>query len=191
MLHPFHYTPAQQLLPQYLRARLQFVQFLQIMQTKHPDFLNKIFFIDEATFTRRGGEFLIILSLKRIKYFKITFIALSTLRRWYNAVNNSFQITPEVKLKNKVRTSNLADLNPGFQRAMKNLYHDQSSIKIFKDTQYERTQNENENVFVETNTTGLKIAEFDLHLTFIQTCWGHMDTGFVIYDPKKHSGQLR
>ncbi|KAJ8943501.1 hypothetical protein NQ318_016281 [Aromia moschata] len=55
ILHPYHYTTVQQLLPQYLPAHLQFAQFLQQnMQTENPDFLNKFLFTDEATFTRRG-----------------------------------------------------------------------------------------------------------------------------------------
>ncbi|KAJ8940109.1 hypothetical protein NQ318_016025 [Aromia moschata] len=54
MLDPYHYTPVQQLLPQDLPVRLQFTQFLQNMQTENPDFLNKILFTDEATFTRWG-----------------------------------------------------------------------------------------------------------------------------------------
>ncbi|KAJ8959667.1 hypothetical protein NQ318_021855 [Aromia moschata] len=54
MLHPYQYTPVQQLLPQDLPVRLQFTQFLQNMQTENPDFLTKILFTDEATFTRRG-----------------------------------------------------------------------------------------------------------------------------------------
>ncbi|XP_023310007.1 uncharacterized protein LOC111691430 [Anoplophora glabripennis] len=54
MLHPYHYTPVQQLLPQDLPARLQFAQFVQNMQMENPDFLNRILFTDEATFTRRG-----------------------------------------------------------------------------------------------------------------------------------------
>ncbi|KAJ8962200.1 hypothetical protein NQ318_018168 [Aromia moschata] len=57
MLHSYHYTLVEQLLPQILPARLQFAQFLQNMQTKNPDFLNKILLP-----TRRhllGGEFLI------------------------------------------------------------------------------------------------------------------------------------
>ncbi|KAJ8955692.1 hypothetical protein NQ318_008563 [Aromia moschata] len=57
MLHPYHYTPVQQLLPQDLPARLQFAQFLQNMQTENPDFLNKVLFTDEVTFIKR--EFLI------------------------------------------------------------------------------------------------------------------------------------
>ncbi|KAJ8943306.1 hypothetical protein NQ318_004747 [Aromia moschata] len=54
MLHPYHYTPVQQLLPQDLPVRLQFAQLLQNMQTENPDFLNKILFPDEATFTGLG-----------------------------------------------------------------------------------------------------------------------------------------
>lgn len=53
-LHPYHYTPVQNLLPQDLPARLQFAQFLQNKQNGNPDFLDTILFTDEATFTRRG-----------------------------------------------------------------------------------------------------------------------------------------
>ncbi|KAJ8944856.1 hypothetical protein NQ318_000225 [Aromia moschata] len=71
MLHPYHDTPVQQLLPQDLLASLQFVQFLQNIQTENPDFLNKIFLgTDEATF-KRGGT---ICGIRRIHMLCTTHI---------------------------------------------------------------------------------------------------------------------
>lgn len=53
-LHPYHFTPVQNLLPQDLPARLRFAQFLHDKQNADRNFLDKILFTDEATFTRRG-----------------------------------------------------------------------------------------------------------------------------------------
>lgn len=53
-LYPYHFTPVQNLLPQDPAARLRFSQFLQTKQNEDRNFLDKILFTDEATFTRRG-----------------------------------------------------------------------------------------------------------------------------------------
>jgi len=53
-LHPYHFTPVQNLLPRDLPVRLRFAQFLHEKQREDQHFFNKILFTDEATFTRRG-----------------------------------------------------------------------------------------------------------------------------------------
>jgi hypothetical protein len=53
-LHPYHFTPVQNLLAADFPARLQFARFFQAQQNAEQIFLNKILFTDEATFTRRG-----------------------------------------------------------------------------------------------------------------------------------------
>lgn len=53
-MHPFHFSPVQNLLPTDLPARLQFARFCHAQNNANPMFPNKILFTDEATFTRRG-----------------------------------------------------------------------------------------------------------------------------------------
>lgn len=53
-LHPYHFTPVQNLLPADLPRRLEFSHFFRTQQNRNPLFLNNILFTDEATFTRRG-----------------------------------------------------------------------------------------------------------------------------------------
>jgi hypothetical protein len=53
-LHPYHFTPVQNLLEADLPARLDFARYIQARQDQDPFFINKIMFTDEATFTRRG-----------------------------------------------------------------------------------------------------------------------------------------
>lgn len=53
-LRPYHYTPVQNLLQQDYLARQRFAQWLQDKLRDNDNFLSKILFTDEATFTRRG-----------------------------------------------------------------------------------------------------------------------------------------
>ncbi|KAJ8918518.1 hypothetical protein NQ315_015225 [Exocentrus adspersus] len=53
-LHPYHFTPVQNLLQTDFPARQDFAHFCRLQQNADPMFLNKVLFTDEATFTRRG-----------------------------------------------------------------------------------------------------------------------------------------
>lgn len=53
-LHPYHYLQVQELLPRDNEIRVRFCEELLERTRRCPDFLNKILFTDEATFTRNG-----------------------------------------------------------------------------------------------------------------------------------------
>lgn len=54
LLHPYHHTNVQELLPTDLPLRLHFCQWLRNKQNNDPTFFSRVLFTDEATFTRRG-----------------------------------------------------------------------------------------------------------------------------------------
>lgn len=53
-LHPFHYRKTQELLPEDMPIRVDFCELLLERTQNAPNFLSKILFTDEATFTRQG-----------------------------------------------------------------------------------------------------------------------------------------
>lgn len=54
LLHPYHHTRVQDLLPQDLPTRLHFCRWLLNEHNNDSTFLSRVLFTDEATFTRRG-----------------------------------------------------------------------------------------------------------------------------------------
>lgn len=53
-LHPYHYVPAQELLPADLPKRADFCRLMLLNEELHPTYFSRILWTDEASFTREG-----------------------------------------------------------------------------------------------------------------------------------------